>query len=70
MPMANNLGRFMTYLVLQSHVIKESCDFMGEIPSRSVTTIPCFGGHRHCGSRDMMLLVVEGQDFLFSRLNL
>ena len=37
----NAYDAMMTYLVLQSHVIKESCDFMGEIPSRSVTTITC-----------------------------
>ena len=24
-----------------------------------------FGGHKHCGSGDMMLLVIEGQDSTF-----
>ena len=28
-----------------------------------------FGGHRHCGSGDMMFLVVEGQDSTDSCLN-
>ena len=28
-----------------------------------------FGGSRHCGSGDMMLLAIEGQDFTWPRLN-
>ena len=28
-----------------------------------------FGDHRHCGSGDIMFLVVEEQYFKFSRLN-
>ena len=28
-----------------------------------------FGGYRHCGSGDMTVLVVEGQDFTYSRLS-
>ena len=28
-----------------------------------------FGGHRHCGSGDLMFLVVEGQDSSCPRLN-
>ena len=27
------------------------------------------GGHRHCGSRDMMLLAVQRQDFICSPFN-
>ena len=27
------------------------------------------GGHRHCGSRDIMFLVVEEQDSAYSYLN-
>ena len=26
-----------------------------------------FSGHRHCGSRDIMFLVVEGQDYTCTR---
>ena len=29
-----------------------------------------FGDHKHCGSRDMMFLVVEGQDSICNHLNL
>ena len=29
-----------------------------------------FGGHRHCGSEDMMFLVVEGQDYTCPRFSL
>ena len=28
-----------------------------------------FGGHRHCGSRDMMLLLAEGQDLTCLHFN-
>ena len=29
-----------------------------------------FGGHRHCGSEDMMFLEVEGQDYICPRFSL
>ena len=44
------------HVILQDHVIKESCNFMSKILSAQ------FGGYRHYGSADLMFLVVEGQD--------
>ena len=38
-------------MVSQDHMIKGSCDFMGETNHTAK-----FGGHRHCGSGDMLLV--------------
>ena len=49
--------------MLQDHVIKESCDYMGE-EFIMVSHYPeKFGGYRYCGSRDLMVLLVVEQDF-------
>ena len=44
------------HVVSQDHVIKESCDFQGG--AITVSYHPAkFGGRRHCGSGDIMILV-------------
>ena len=52
------------HVILEDHMMKElpnvidgSCGLLWE-----VTTLLCFGGNRPCGSRDIMLLVVEKQN--------
>ena len=63
-------------MVLFFHVISED-HMMKELPNVidgscgplwEVTTLLCFGGHRPCGSRNIMLLVVEKQNSTFSCL--
>ena len=39
-----------------NHVVKEYCSFTGGSPSKQVTTLVKFGGHRFCKSGDLTLL--------------
>ena len=55
------------HLILQDHVIKESCDFCGWEPLMISQYPAKFGDHRHCGSADVMLLVVEEENFRCSQ---
>ena len=41
------------YVILQDHVIKEPCDFMVNYHLFK------FGGHRHCDSKDIIILVCQ-----------
>ena len=46
------------HMISQDHVIRGSCNFMGGASHRSHHPVK-FGDHMHCGSGDMMSLVVE-----------
>ena len=48
--------------MLEDHVIKASCDFIGGSPSWYATTLPSLVSHRHRGSGDMMFLVAEEEN--------
>lgn len=56
--------------ILQDHIIKGSCDFTGRGVSKKSYHLASFGDHRHCGSGDLMLLVVEGEDSTCPRTTL
>ena len=48
------------HVILQDHLIKESCDFMGASTSWQETSLSAkFGSYRHCASVDIMSLVAE-----------
>ena len=50
-------------MILQDHVIKFSCEFMGSYHPVK------FGGHKHCGSEDINILVchLSLQDHVIER---
>ena len=43
------------HVILPEYVINWSYDFMERIPSRVSCDLANFGGHKHCGNRDMIL---------------
>ena len=45
------------HVILQDHVIKKSYDVVGEEPVQVNYHLVKFGGHRHCGSEDIKILV-------------
>ena len=51
---------YISHVILEDHVIKESSDFKGKSPLRQVNPGK-FGGHKYCG-RGYIFLGVEGQD--------
>ena len=46
------------HVILQDHVIKESYDVIGEEPVQVNYHLTKFGGHRHCGGEDIMILIL------------
>ena len=45
------------HVILQDHVIKGLCDFMGSQPIKLSYHPAKFGGHRYYGCRDIMVFV-------------
>ena len=47
----------VSHVILQDHVIKKPYDVVGEEPVQVNDHLVKFGGHRHCGSEDIKILV-------------
>ena len=63
-----DIAHLIYHVSLWDYVTEESCDFMSGSSLLYVTTLPSFGGHRHEGSGDNVL-VIQGKDSTCPRLN-